>query len=90
VVDISVLAKSNMGRREYKISKLDICHSNFLIPIPMPFFSDKIRMCSVLGCEGMEWNHSILLSRDHSIPVFGLDKKLSWNRSIPVFSFGMG
>ena len=50
----------------------------------------SLRVCSVSECEGMEWNHSIPLSRNRSIPVFGLDKKLSRNRSIPVFGFGMG
>jgi hypothetical protein len=51
---------------------------------------ETLGMCSVVECEGMEWNHSILLSRNHSIHVFGLDKKLSRNHSISVFGFGMG
>jgi hypothetical protein len=60
--------------------------------------SDILHLWSVnsgdLGCvcflDGVEPFHSTPLSRNRSIPVFGLDKKLSWNRSIPVFGFGMG
>lgn len=37
------------------------------------------RVCSVLELGGMEWNHSIPLSWNRSIPVFGLDKKLLLN-----------
>ena len=52
----------------------------------------RVQHGPLLGCvrflDGVEWNGP--LSRNRSMPVFGLDKKLSRNRSIPVFGFGMG
>jgi hypothetical protein len=39
-------------------------------------FFQTFRVCSVWGWGGMEWNHSIPLARNRSIPVFGLDKKI--------------
>lgn len=73
------------------ISCIDFSHG-LLVQHLKEFVSlwTHLRVCSVVECEGMEWNHSILLSRNHSIPVFGLDKKLSRNHSIRVFGFGMG
>ena len=49
----------------------------------------SLRVCSFLERGGMERNGYILAERNRSILVFGLDKNLSWNRSILVFCFGM-
>jgi hypothetical protein len=50
----------------------------------------SVRVCSVWGWGGMEWNHSIPLARNRSIPVFGLDKKIVTGRFHPCVRFWNG